>query len=152
MSPGRICILTAVLLLAVPNPSRLTAQNGKVEKLFPSENVKIGKDYNKKRYAPREKHLGIIIKNDGKNILFGNPCALMQTQRIRFEYVIQNPKLPKSVPGFSRRMNNFGVHLRLIFTRSPFWKLILNTKIKKCRQKSADLVGWLRPLPATSSK
>lgn len=91
--------------------------------------------------APKRKNISYIYKRKATGILFGNPCAIKATRRMGFEYVLQ----PKGVPGspgrFNALMNNFFVNIKLTFTRSPFWKLILNERMKECRTNSGDFVG-----------
>jgi len=73
--------------------------------------------------------------------LYGNPCAVEATRKMGFEYIIQ----PKGVPGGENFLlmqgNNLMVNVKLIFTRSPFWKFILNKRISQCRVDSGDIVG-----------
>ncbi len=91
--------------------------------------------------GPKRKTINYIYKYDQKNVLFGNPCAVKVTRKMGFEYVLQ----PKGVPGSPGKgkalWNNFLVKTKLVFTRSPFWKLILNKRQKDCRTRSGDIVG-----------
>ncbi|MEQ8238423.1 MAG: hypothetical protein RIA69_04380 [Cyclobacteriaceae bacterium] len=91
--------------------------------------------------APVRKDYSVIYKPDAFGILYGNPCAVEATMKMGFIYTVNVDGIPGSVTGFKKFLNNAGVNLKLIFTRSPFWKLILNQKIKKCRQLSGDFVG-----------
>lgn len=108
---------------------------------LPTDNVDVRSDDNKKKNAPKRKYYRQIIKNSTKGILYGNTCAIEATHRMGFEYVVQSPDAPGSIRGFKRFWNNFKVKTRLFFLRSPFWKLILKKKFKKCRIKSGDKVG-----------
>lgn len=112
-----------------------------MEDFIPSENLDRKKDFNKRKNRPKEKNIALIVKNKGDGLLYGNPCMIRETQRMRFEYVIQARKLPNSIGFVGRVWRNSGVQLRLIVTRGPWWKLSLNRRVKDCRIKSGDLVG-----------
>ena len=58
-----------------------------------------------------------------------------------FEYLVEPARLPGSKTWKGKFLNNLWVKTKLVVTRSPFWKLILNNRIKKCRKMSGDLVG-----------
>lgn len=120
------------------------AQRNKDESIhdyLPSENVDPKKKFKKKSNAPQTKDYGLIVKNKTKGILYGNACMSENTQRMGFEYSIQVEGLPGSLYPWERRWKNALVHAKLIFTRGPWWKLVLNKRVKNCRQKSGDFVG-----------
>lgn len=108
---------------------------------IPTENTAANKD-DSKGTRPNQKNYSLIYVTKADKILYGNPCALRETQRMGFEYIVE-PKLPygNSKTSFGRFLNNLGVKSKLVLTRSPFWKLILNKRFDKCRTKSGDLVG-----------
>ena len=108
---------------------------------FPTENLNIKKQTKKKKVAPKEKKIRFIIKNDTKGILYGNPCMNEETRRMGFEYVVQTQGVPGSLGTVRRLWNNFVTKLRLTFTNTPFWKLILKSRVKDCRERSGDRVG-----------
>ncbi|MEP4533400.1 MAG: hypothetical protein ABJ004_09945 [Cyclobacteriaceae bacterium] len=108
---------------------------------IPTENLDPRKEANRLRNKPDRKNIDYIIKSDLDGILYGNPCAIEETRKMGFEYVFMPEGLPGAMNPDERFENNFLVNLKLIFTRSPFWKLILNRRIKKCRTKSGDFVG-----------
>ena len=111
-----------------------------IEKYMPTDNIDY-KDDNKRKHAPKRKKIRYIVKNKPKNILYGNPCMVEATHKMGFEYVLQATNTPDSMVGFRRVWGNFRTNLHLVLTRSPFWKLIVNSKLKKCRIKSGDKVG-----------
>ncbi len=111
-----------------------------IQRYIPTEKID-GKNDNKRKNRPKRKKYKHIVKNSTKNILYGNPCVLEATRKMGFEYVIQVRDSPGSVGEFRRVWNNIEVNLYLCLTRSPLWKLILNSKIKKCRIKSGDKTG-----------
>lgn len=112
-----------------------------LHKYIPTENVDAKKRGNRWKHRPKRKHYEVIYKRSTRGTLYGNPCALEATRKMGFEYVIQTPGIPGAVLLEDVRVNNFLVNVKLIFTRSPFWKLILNKKLKRCQQKSGDIVG-----------
>ncbi|MFT6865186.1 MAG: hypothetical protein ACJA08_000003 [Cyclobacteriaceae bacterium] len=124
------------------------AQVGKKTKdlseYMPTQNVDSRKEMNTNKNRPKRKHLDYIFKNDLNGILYGNPCAIEATRKMGFEYVFQPLGIPGSLPVDEQFSNNIMVNIKLIFTRSPFWKLILNRRIKKCKQNSGDMVGYLK--------
>lgn len=137
---GMRVVLLVFFLLALGGVSEAQTYDD-ISRYMPTENLDAKKRGNKWKYRPKRKHYEVIYKRDTKGTLYGNPCALEATRKMGFEYVIQTPGLPGAVLLEDVRVNNFLVNLKLIFTRSPFWKLILNKKLKKCQQKSGDIVG-----------
>lgn len=117
------------------------AKTEDIRSKFPTENVTFGKQANKRSNQPKRKNISFIYKDSSEDILYGNPCAVEATRKMGFEYVLQPPGLPGSASRKETELNNFLVNLKLIFTRSPFWKLILNKRIKECRLKTGDIVG-----------
>ena len=111
-----------------------------IEKYMPTDNIDY-KDDNKRRNRPKRKKIRYIVKNKTKNTLYGNPCMIEATHKMGFEYVLQVPNTPDSMWEVKRVWDNFKTNVYLVITRSPFWKLILNKKLKKCRIKSGDKVG-----------
>ncbi|MEQ8473677.1 MAG: hypothetical protein RIC35_20945 [Marinoscillum sp.] len=108
---------------------------------FPTENVKMGMESNKGKNKPKRKHISYLYTVDSKNILYGNPCAVEATRKMGFEYVVQPLGIPGSPDEKDYELNNFLVKMKLFFTRSPFWKAILNKRIRECAEKSGDIVG-----------
>ena len=117
---------------------------------FPSENIDASRDFNKKVNKPKEKNILFIIKNSNAKILYGNPCVIDETHRMGFEYSIQIRGLPGSVNGWARFWKNSGVFLKLSLTKGPWWKWTLNKRIKDCRKRSGELLGY-RQRNGTSS-
>ena len=108
---------------------------------MPTENLEMKKDSNKRSNKPKWKNYNLIYVPNADKILYGNPCVLEETHKMGFEYIVE----PRNIAGSKTRkgkfLNNLWVKSKLVVTRSPFWKLILNKKIKKCRKMSGDLVG-----------
>jgi len=92
-----------------------------------------------KKYEPKRKTYDFIYKHSTKNTLYGNPCALEQTRKMGFEYVPLTKGRGKTAVGVM--LNNVAVGTKLCVTRSPFWKMTLNKRMKDCRLKSGDGVG-----------
>ncbi len=120
-----------------------TKKTDNLRDYMPTENVDSRKEMNTYKNRPKRKQIDYIFKNDLNGILYGNPCAMEATRKMGFEYVFQPIGIPGSIPVDEQFSNNLNVNLKLIFTRSPFWKLILNRRIKKCRQNTGDMVGYL---------
>ncbi len=113
------------------------------EAYFPTENVNPKfKDDNTRENIPKKKIYSVIYKYNLEGTLYGNPCAMEETMRMGFIYVVQ-PKgwLPTNQPWPIVVLNNLWVNTKLVVTRSPFWKMILKNRIEKCRDKSGDVVG-----------
>jgi hypothetical protein len=111
-----------------------------VSNYIPTDNISKQKA-KKKKHAPDRRSISIIIKNKPKKILYGNPCMVEETHRMGFEYALQTPGLPGSLDGFKLLWHNYKVYGKLIVTRSPFWKMILNGRVKDCRERTGDFVG-----------
>lgn len=142
LNRNRVFILVlGVLMLCATD---VWAQRNKEETIhdyLPSENVDLKKKFKKKSNAPKTKKYSLIVKNKADGLLYGNACMTENTHRMGFEYSIQVKGLPGSLYPWERRWKNVLVHTKLIFTRGPWWKLVLNKRVKNCRQKSGDFVG-----------
>ncbi|MEQ9467637.1 MAG: hypothetical protein RLN88_09505 [Ekhidna sp.] len=112
-----------------------------VQDYLPTENLEMRKDANKAANKPKRKHIGLIYVPDGNKIAYGNRCVTEETHKMGFEYIVEPVNVAGSKTWTGKRLNNLWVKTKLVVTRSPFWKLILNKKIKKCREMSGDLVG-----------
>lgn len=128
------CFLSLTLLLSY-------GQTSDIKDYLPTENLDKKKDSNRKKNAPDEKRIRYIIKNSGEGILYGNPCMVEATRKMRFEYAVQIPGLPGSLGPVKRNWENLRTWMHLAVFRSPFWKLVLKSRVKNCRKKSGDLVG-----------
>ncbi|MEO9871753.1 hypothetical protein [Ekhidna sp.] len=112
-----------------------------VQDYLPTENLEMKKDANKRSNKPKRKNYPLIYVPNANKILYGNLCALEQTHKMGFEYIVEPRKTYGSRSKKGKFLNNLWVKTKLVTTRSPFWKLILKKKIKKCRKMSGDLVG-----------
>lgn len=128
-------------MLCTVDGSAQRKKEGSIHDYLPSENVDPKKKFKKKSNAPKKNDFALIVKNKSDGLLYGNACMTENTQRMGFEYSIQVKGLPGSLTFWQRVWTNTLVHSRLIFTRGPWWKLVLNNRVKNCRQKSGDLVG-----------
>lgn len=102
-------------------------------------NFTVHKRINKRKYEPKVKQYDVIYKKNTKKTLYGNPCAIEVTHKMGFEYTPLAQGKGKTSMGLL--VNNTFVKLKLVFTRSPFWKLTLNKRLKDCRLKSGDGIG-----------
>jgi hypothetical protein len=136
---GRLILLFLCLFLL--HGALAQRKEKDLQSYIPTENISSKKDFNKRKHAPKRKNIRLIVKNSPKGILYGNPCMMEETRRMGFEYAVQSKGLPGSMGFFRRNWNNFVTKLRLTFTNTPFWKLILNFRVKDCREKTGDIVG-----------
>jgi hypothetical protein len=118
-----------------------TASGQTYDRKYPTENIKSKQDDNKRKNEPRRKKISVIIKNDPKGLLYGNPCMEDETLRMGFKYSVQNPGLPGTLKPVTLFLQNLKVYTKLTLTRSPFWKVILNRRVKDCRERSGDWRG-----------
>lgn len=128
-------------LLAALTLCCLAQKQKPVEQELPTENLEMRKDSNKRVNRPKRKNYPVIYVPNGDKILYGNLCALEETRKMGFEYLVEPPNISGSKNWKGKFLNNLWVKSKLVVTRSPFWKIILNKKIKKCRALSGDLVG-----------
>ena len=112
-----------------------------VQQELPTENLEMKKDSNKRANKPKRKNYSVIYVPNANKILYGNRCVLEETRKMGFEYLVEPVNISGSKTRTGKILNNTWVKTKLFFTRSPFWKAILNKKIKKCRNMSGDLVG-----------
>ncbi|WP_370089338.1 hypothetical protein [Ekhidna sp.] len=108
---------------------------------LPTENLEMRKDSNKKVNEPKRKNIALIYVPDANKIAYGNRCVTEETHKMGFEYIVEPTNIAGSKTWKGKFLNNLWVKTKLVVTRSPFWKLILNKKIKECRKMSGDLVG-----------
>ncbi len=120
----------------------LAVTNAKAQEQRPTTNTTThGVDINKKKERPDRRRIIHIIKNDTRNILYGNKCFEDFTRDRGYEYVVQpkGNRLNKSETG--RLLHNFGAKFGIFFRNGPFWKIKEGKKKKECRTKSGDFVG-----------
>ncbi len=86
----------------------------------------------KKKERPKKQRYKTIIKNDTKDILYGNKCFEDFTQSIGLKYAVQNKNSVGSLNGPARFFHNAGTKTALFFTAWPWWKLRVNKKKKDC--------------------
>ena len=108
---------------------------------IPTENLDAGKDANKRANRSKKKNYEVIYRPRTRKILYGNPCAVEATRKMGFEYMVESRTATRSASQLGKFLNNLKVKSKLVVTRSPFWKVILKRKLKRCRQKSGDIVG-----------
>jgi len=121
--------------------SLIFAQDWVPEELRNTSTTNVNKKKKSKPPKKSDKDMIFIIKNNPKKILYGNPCMHTETKNMDFEYVLQKPGLPGTLGTTRRIMHNTSAYTKLIFTRTPFWKIKLNKRVKDCREKSGDWVG-----------
>jgi len=112
-----------------------------VQEYLPTENLEMRKDANKSSNAPDRKRIAILYVKNANKILYGNPCATKETHRMGFEYIVEPRNGLESKTRKGKFLNNLWVKTKLVVTRSPFWKIILNKRIKDCRMQTGDFAG-----------
>lgn len=112
-----------------------------VSDYLPTENLESRKDANKASNRPKRKKISLIYVKSAHNILYGNACATAETHRMGFEYIVEPSNGLESKTRTGKFLNNLRVKSKLVLRRSPFWKLSLNNRIKKCRRQTGDFVG-----------
>lgn len=128
----RGCLLGVLLLIGIFGFGQIAQEE------IPTNNT-AHKRVNHRKYEPEEKSYDRLYKRSTKKTLYGNPCAIDVTHKMGFEYVPLAQGHGKSTAGII--VNNVFVNLKLAVTRTPFWKLILNKRLKDCRLKSGDGIG-----------
>ena len=116
-------------------------QEKPVRDYLPTDNLESRKDANKASNRPRRKKISLIYVESASNILYGNACATAETHRMGFEYIVEPANGLESRSRVGKTLNNLWVKSKLVLRRSPFWKLTLNNRIKKCRRQTGDFVG-----------
>ena len=121
----------------------LYAQNREkpVSDYLPTENLESRKDANKASNRPDRKRISLIYVETANGILYGNACATSETHRMGFEYIVEPSNGLESRSKTGKFLNNLWVKSKLVLRRSPFWKLTLNNRIRKCRRQTGDFVG-----------
>ena len=112
-----------------------------VEDYLPTDNLEMRKDDNTSSNRPKKKNYSYIYVSKVGKILYGNPCAIDETRRMGFEYVVEPRTGLQSKTRQGKFLNNLWVKTKLVFTRSPFWEVILTGRIKKCKRQTGDFVG-----------
>lgn len=118
-------------------------QGKPLEETIPTWAIKKKRKNDAQKNMPRELPVRYIIITKTKGVLYGNPCAVQETQKMGFQYILLKKGQPGYADVFEKIDNNFNVKLGLVFRRSPFWKLILKKRIEKCRRNTGDFVGYL---------
>jgi len=134
----RLLLPVFLILLSV---CCLAQKEAGVEDDLPTENLDMRKDSNNRSNRPKRRNYGFIYVPNANDILYGNRCALEETRKMGFEYVVEPYGLPGSKTRTGKFLNNLLVKTKLVVTRSPFWKVILRKRINNCRSMSGDLVG-----------
>lgn len=105
---------------------------------FPTRHTSLKK---KKRHKVKQKKFVHIYTTNGNKTLYGSPCGISETQKMGFEYVVEPTKSFRSKTVMGKFLNNIWAKTKLFFTRSPFWKMILNKRIRKCAVGMGETVG-----------
>lgn len=132
--------LFSVILISM-SLTCLAQKQKTIREEMPTENLEMRKDSNKRANRSKRTNYPLIYVPNGDKILYGNLCVLEETHKMGFEYLVEPPNINGSKTWKGKFLNNLWVKTKLVVTRSPFWKLILKKKIRRCREMSGDLVG-----------
>lgn len=135
----RLFLSITALLLAFSSFAQKKKES--FQDYLPTENLEMGKDANNRANRTKKKPYNVIYRPHAKKILYGNPCAVEATRKWGFEYMVEPRKAPRSKTQKGKFLNNLRVKTGLVLKRSPFWKVILKKRFKKCRPMSGDIVG-----------
>lgn len=142
---NRITFIAILFVLVFALPKMAFGQNAKpvepLSKYIPTENVNVKKESNKRKNRPETSEYDYIYKRKISGMLLGNACAVQATHNMGFEYVLQPMGGVNGISFLRFQANNLWMNTKLVFKRTPFWKVILNKKIKNCREKSGDFAG-----------
>ncbi|MEQ9403142.1 MAG: hypothetical protein RIM99_06135 [Cyclobacteriaceae bacterium] len=133
--------ITVIITLLAISFCSVAQKQDDIRDHIPTENLDAKKNSNKRAYRSKKRRYDVIYRPHAKKILYGNPCAVEATRKMGFEYMVESRNAVRSATQKGKFLNNLKVKTKLVLTRSPFWKLILKKKFKKCRQKSGDIVG-----------
>lgn len=105
---------------------------------IPTNNT-VRKKFDHRKNDPKIKRYDRLYSKNTKGTMYGNPCAIDVTHKMGFEYVPLVQGHGKSPMGYF--LNNLLVKSKLVLTRTPFWKMILNKRLDDCRLRSGDGIG-----------
>ena len=111
-----------------------------LQEYFPSENIDASIDFNTPRNRPTNYSINLITKFKIKDIYYGNPCSVIQTRKMGFEYTVDSYKMNRGNI-LTIKTQNFLTHIKLLFTRGPLWKVKVKRAMDHCRRTSGDIVG-----------
>ena len=112
-----------------------------IENKFPTKKLRDKTIEDRKKNHPKKKSISYIYKKSTLNTLYGNPCAISVTRRYRFEYAVEEKKRITSKNFYKRGLHNLGVKFRLFVTKGPWWKIVVNKRLKDCKRKTGDSTG-----------
>ncbi|MEQ8413583.1 MAG: hypothetical protein RIB71_03925 [Imperialibacter sp.] len=139
--PILLIILTTAFFLGSLRMATAQSKEKPIDKDSPSWVLKQKKKNDAKKDFPKQEYPRYIIITETKGLLYGNPCALQETHKMGFEYVLLKEGQPGYETMWKKMTNNFFVKTGLVFRRSPFWKLILKNRIEDCRVNTGDFIG-----------
>lgn len=137
----QLCVVIFTIFLTGTVAHGQKSKKDDWEDHVPTENIIFGYEADNAKNRPKRKVITYIYVKDSKGILYGNPCSVEVTRKMGFEYVPQPLGVPGSISLKDIEKNNLLVKLKLLFTKGPFWKLIVKKRIKECAVNSGDFVG-----------
>jgi len=92
-----------------------------------------------KQGPKKPRRIRYLIRSTPNGTMAGDRCALAVTRKLGFEFMVMPKGQPGNKNGFDRLAHNFGVKMYLLRTKGPFWRLALNSRLKKCRIYNGEL-------------
>lgn len=132
-----------MLILLFSAETQVFGQSG--TKPTSKENPSWALDKQKKNDAiktfPKRIKTRYIIITETKGVLHGNPCAVQETQKMGFQYLLLRKGQPGYETTWDKVANNLWIKTGLVVRKSPFWKTVLKKRIEDCRINTGDFVG-----------
>ena len=139
----RKILIIVFIIIYVDAPCVAQKRKG-IRKYLPTKNISFRKRNKKQSNLSNHKKdkYNYIYVNSLNGILYGNPCALQETRKFGFEYIIESLYGVQSKTPIGKKINNFWIKSKLVLIRTPFWKKRLRKKINRCRSSSGDFIGF----------
>lgn len=135
------CTKASLLVLLILSSISVAHAQDDIKDSFPTNKLRSKTIDNKKKNRPKEYRIAYIYKTTTLKTLYGNPCALDVTRRWGFEYAIEDNYNNSFKKSFKRARRNFGVKAKLFFTKGPWWRIVINKRLKECQRKTGDAIG-----------
>lgn len=140
LSQRQISFVFMLLAIALIGFRSAHAQES-IDKELPTRKTDRKVKEDTRKNDPNKNDIRRIYVIDGSKLLYGNPCALEATHALGFEYSIEHRDDAIVSSFWPRVWNNTKVKTRLLLTKGPFWKLMLNKRLKRCAKASGDFRG-----------
>ena len=136
-----ILLLFCFCLLLV-QPMHAQSKKKKTKKKPKGETTNTSYGAQIKNEPPGPKEYLHLYRTNTRGILLGNKCMEEYTEKMGFRYVMMPPDQEGSLSTTEMRLNNFGVKFILLLKNGPFWHHRLNKRVRRCREKTGDFMGY----------